>query len=446
MKTIIKNATIINEGARFRGSLLINEPFIERIFRGDLPLGAESSAVRIIDAQGLYLLPGIIDDQVHFREPGLTHKGDLFTESRAALAGGVTSYMDMPNTIPQTLTQDLLRDKYQRAAEVSAVNYSFFMGASNDNLEEVLKTNPATVCGIKVFLGSSTGNMLLDNQETLEELFRQAPALIAVHCEDEAIIRANSEAARRQFGEEIPFSWHPIIRNGEACYASTAKALELAARHGTRLHVFHLSTARETKLFSTGTVQEKKITAEVCVHHLWFSDQDYKQLGSRIKWNPAIKSREDRQGLWEGLLDDRLDVVATDHAPHTLEEKKQTYLKAPSGAPLVQHSLVAMLEKSREGFITPEKVVEKMSHSPALLFRVRKRGFLREGYYADLVLVDPCKPFTVSVENILYKCGWSPFEDTTFSHSVSHTFINGKLAYDGKQVLPGIRGERLLFG
>lgn len=446
MKTLVKNATIINEGARFRGSLLINEPFIERIFRGDLPEGTESSPERIIDAQGLYLLPGVIDDQVHFREPGLTHKGDLFTESRAALAGGVTSFMDMPNTIPQTLTQDLLQDKYNRAAEVSAVNYSFFMGAVNDNLEEVLKTNPSTVCGIKVFLGSSTGNMLLDHQETLEELFRQAPVLIAVHCEDEAIIRVNIEAARRQFGEEIPLSWHPLIRNGEACYASTAKAVELAAKHGTRLHVFHLSTARETKLFSNNPVQEKKITAEVCVHHLWFTDQDYKQLGSRIKWNPAIKSTKDRQGLWEGLLNDRLDVVATDHAPHTLEEKNQPYLKAPSGAPLVQHSLVAMLEKSREGLIPPEKVVEKMSHSPALLFRIRKRGFLREGYYADLVLVDPCKPFTVSQENILYKCRWSPFEGTTFSHSVTHTFINGKLAFDGKQILPGIRGERLLFG
>ncbi len=399
----------------------------------------------IIDARGMYLLPGVIDDQVHFREPGLTHKGDILTESRAAVAGGITSYMDMPNTNPQTVTQKLLDEKYQRAAEISSANYSFFMGATNDNLDEVLRTDPSKVCGIKVFLGSSTGNMLVSDNDVLAGLFRQAPTLVAAHCEDENIIRTNSEMAFLRFGEQVPFSYHPVIRNAEACYLSSAKAVALASRFGTRLHVFHLSTEREMELFQPGKVKDKKITAEVCIHHLWFDDSYYEKMGSLIKWNPAIKTAEDREGLWSALLHDKIDVIATDHAPHTLAEKSNTYFKAPSGGPLVQHSLVAMLEMSRQGKISIEKIVEKMCHSPADLFRIRRRGYLREDYYADLVLVDPRKSWTVSRDNLLYKCRWSPFEGTTFSHSVTHTFVNGELAYHDNRIIPDVRGKRLLF-
>lgn len=446
MRTLIKDATIINEGLRYKGSLLIGGERIERIFPYHLPPGIDLSGVRVIEAENKYLIPGVIDDQVHFREPGLTHKGDIMTESRAAVAGGVTSYMDMPNTIPQTVTQALLEEKYQRATEVSAANYSFFMGVTNDNLEEVLKTDPATVCGIKVFLGSSTGDMLVNNQEVLAELFRQTPMLVAAHCEDETIIQRNIQSAREKFGEQVPFTWHPLIRNEEACYASSSRAVELAEKYGTRLHVFHLSTARETGLFRPGPVREKKITAEVCVHHLWFSDEDYQEMGSRIKWNPAIKGVSDREGLWNALMLDQLDVIATDHAPHTLSEKASSYFRAPSGGPLVQHSLVAMLEMTLRRRITPEKVVQKMCHAPADLFRITERGYLREGYYADLVLVDPGQPFTVAPDNILYKCGWSPFEGVTFRHSVTHTFVNGALAYENGTLDETVRGRRLLFG
>jgi dihydroorotase len=445
-RILIKNAVIINEGTRFKGSLLIENERIKKIYHSSLNDESEIRGAAIIEAEGLFLLPGVIDDQVHFREPGLTHKGDIYTESRAAVAGGVTSFMDMPNTQPQTVTQKLLAEKYQRAAEVSAANFSFLMGATNDNLEEVLKTDPEKVCGIKIFMGSSTGNMLVDNSEVLSELFRHAPALIAVHCEEESIIHANIEKARSQFGEEVPVSYHSVIRSAEACYRSTEKAVELARRFSTRLHVFHLSTAREMELFESGNLNDKKITAEVCIHHLWFTEMDYERLGTLLKWNPSVKSVEDREGLWSALISDKIDVVATDHAPHTLEEKNNSYFKAPSGGPMVQHSLVAMLEMSKSGKITIDKVVEKMCHAPADLFRIKKRGYLREGYYADLVLVDPNKNWTVSKENILYKCGWSPFEGVTFSHSVTHTFVNGRLAWYQNQIIPGVRGMRLLFG
>ena len=445
-RILIKDAILINENRRFQGNLLIEDDLIKGIYPGTVPADLDLQNVSVVHAAGHYLLPGVIDDQVHFREPGLTHKGDISSESRAAVAGGVTSYMEMPNTNPQTTTQKLLEEKYQRAAEVSAANYSFLMGTTNDNLDEVLKTNPETVCGIKIFLGASTGNMLVNNQNTLVELFKHAPTLIAVHCEDEAVIKANLEKVRSRFGEQIPFSYHPVIRDAEACYRSSSKAVELASQYGTRLHVFHVSTAREMELFRSGRIQDKLITSEVCVHHLWFSDQDYERLGSRIKWNPAIKSETDREALWSALLSNKIDVVATDHAPHTLEEKSNLYLKAPSGGPLVQHSLVAMLEKSKNGSITVEKVVAKMCHAPADLFRIRKRGYLREGYYADLVLVNPDKPWTVTKENILYKCGWSPLEGETFHHTVTHTYVNGDLAWHDNLINPEVRGKRLLFG
>lgn len=445
MKKLIKNAILINEGLKFRGSLVISGERIEKIIRGDLPAEMDEREIKVYHAEGLYLIPGAIDDQVHFREPGLTHKGDIFTESRAAVAGGVTSFMEMPNTSPPATTQKLLEEKYERAAQVSAANYSFLIGATNDNLGEVLKTDPAKVCGIKVFLGSSTGTLLVDNSQTLEILFKNAPLLIAAHCEDDAIIRKNMEWARSLYGEEVPSRLHPLIRSEEACYRSTASAVDLAIRTGARLHVFHLSTSREMELFHPGNVKDKLVTAEVCVHHLWFDDRDYEKLGSRIKWNPAIKTARDREALWKALLDDRLDVVATDHAPHTLEEKNNSYWKAPSGGPLVQHSLVAMFEAGRQNRISPERIVEKMSHAPADLFRIRDRGYLREGYFADLVLIDPEKSWTVSQDNILYKCGWSPFEGYTFSHAVTHTFVNGELAYHNGLINPEVRGKRLLF-
>ncbi len=399
----------------------------------------------MIDASGLLLIPGVIDDQVHFREPGLTHKGEIATESRAAVAGGVTTYMEMPNTVPQAVTQEELEKKYARAAEVSAANYSFYMGATNDNLNEVLKTDPSKVCGIKVFMGSSTGNMLVDDDETLSGIFKNAPTLVATHCEDEATIKKNTEIARQRYGENVPISRHCHIRNDEACYKSSSKAIELASKFDTRLHILHLSSAKEMSLFSPGKVTDKKITAEVCVHHLWFDERDYIEKGTRIKWNPSIKCTSDKEALWEALLADKLDVIATDHAPHTLEEKNNSYFKAPSGGPLVQHSLVAMLEMSRKGFISVEKVIQKMCHAPADLFRVEKRGYIREGYFADLVLIDPNESWMVSTANILYKCGWSPFEGTKFSYKVASTFVNGQLVFDGKEIVPGIKGKRLSF-
>ncbi len=445
MKTLIKNARIINEGKIFDGAVLIEDEFISKIIEGsDIQADSIKDTI-VIDAAGKYLIPGAIDDQVHFREPGLTHKGEIATESRAAVAGGVTSFMEMPNTNPQAVTQELLEEKYKRAAEVSAANYSFFMGATNNNLDEVLKTDGSNVCGIKIFMGSSTGNMLVDNEEVLSEIFRNTRLLVATHCEDEPTIIRNTAKYREIYGEFVPISAHPKIRSAEACYKSSSKAVELATKFGTRLHVLHISTAEEMKLFNAGPVANKHITAEVCVHHLWFDEHDYISKGTLIKWNPAIKSPEDKAALWEALRADKIDVVATDHAPHTLQEKEHSYFKAPSGGPLVQHSLPAMLEMSKKGMISAPRVVEKMCHAPADLFRIDRRGYIREGYYADLVLVDPASSWVVSPENILYKCGWSPFEGTQFSHQVTHTFVNGDLVYTNGQVIPGKIGKRLVF-
>ena len=442
MKTLIKNAQIVNENQIFKGDLLIENDLILKI-GNDI---SEDTAHRVIDADGKYLLPGVIDDQVHFREPGLTHKGDIESESRAAIAGGVTSFIEQPNTVPNAVTQQLLEEKYKIAAEKSLANYSFMMGGTNDNLEEVLKTNPRNVAGIKLFLGSSTGNMLVDNPETLENIFSKTKMLIAVHCEDEATIRANTEKYRKEFGDDIPMKFHHLIRSEEACYISSSKAVELAEKTGARLHVFHVSTAKETELFRNDIpLKDKKITAEVCVHHLTFTDVDYETKGTLIKWNPAVKTQKDKDGLWKALLDDRIDVIATDHAPHTWEEKQNVYTKAPSGGPLVQHSLVLMIENFKNGKITLEKIVEKMCHNPAILFQIEKRGFIREGYKADVVLVDLNDNSTVTKENILYKCGWSPFEGSVFHSKITHTFVNGNLVYENGEIADEKFGERLLF-
>ena len=445
MKTLIKNATIINEGLKYTGSVLIEGEKIEKVFPHILPADFDYNEVEVVDATGLYLIPGVIDDQVHFREPGLTHKGEIATESKAAVVGGVTTFMEMPNTNPQAVTQELLQQKYDRAAQVSAANYSFYMGATNTNLDEVLKTDPSKVCGIKVFMGSSTGNMLVDDETVLSEIFRNAPTLVATHCEDEATIQKNTEIARNRYGENVPISRHAYIRSDEACYVSSSKAVNLASKFDTRLHILHLSTAKEMALFSAGKPNGKNITAEVCVHHLWFDESDYIKYGTRIKWNPSIKTEKDKVALWEALLSDKIDVIATDHAPHTLDEKTNTYFKAPSGGPLVQHSLVAMLEMSKRGFITPEKVIQKMCHAPADLFRVEKRGYIREGYFADLVLIDPNKNWVVSPENILYKCGWSPFEGTEFSHKIVSTFVNGANIYKNGEVKVADSAQRISF-
>lgn len=442
MNYILRNGLIINEGKRFYGDIFIKNGIIEQI---GTSLSITSDATEI-NLEGKYVLPGCIDDQVHFREPGLTHKGTIATESRAAVAGGITSFMEMPNTVPNALTQELLEDKYQIAAQNSIANYSFFMGASNENLEEVLKTNHENVCGVKIFMGSSTGNMLVDREATLEGLFSRVEMLIATHCEDEATVRANLEKYKAEYGEDIPVEMHPIIRSTEACYLSSSMAVRLAKKHGTRLHILHISTAKETSLFENNIpLAQKKITAEACVHHLWFSDEDYKTKGNFIKWNPAVKTSADRDGIWEALLDDRIDVLATDHAPHTLEEKSKNYLNAPSGGPLVQHALIALLEKAKQGKISIEKVVEKMAHAPSVLFRIKDRGYIREGYKADIVVVDPNKSTVVSKENILYKCGWSPFEGEVFSHSIDTTFVNGKIVYNDNKIQEVGTGERLLF-
>ena len=442
MKILIKNAKIVNENQIFESDLLIENGLISKIGKNI----SEEGVDKIIDASGKYLLPGIIDDQVHFREPGLTHKGDIESESRAAIAGGVTSFIEQPNTVPNAVTQELLEEKYKIASEKSYANYSFMMGGTNDNLDEILKTNPKNVAGIKLFLGSSTGNMLVDNPETLENIFSKTKMLIAVHCEDEATIRRNTEIYKEKFGDDIPMKYHHLIRSEEACYLSSSKAVELAKKTGARLHIFHVSTAKETELFQNNIpLKDKKITSEVCVHHLTFTDKDYDTKGTLIKWNPAVKTENDKNGLWKALLDDRIDVVATDHAPHTWEEKQNVYTKAPSGAPLVQHSLVAMIEHFKNGKISLEKIVEKMCHNPAILFQVEKRGFIKEGFKADLVLVDLNDEFTVSKENILYKCGWSPLEETTFHSKVTHTFVNGFLAYENGKISEEKRGERLLF-
>ena len=440
--TLIKNARIVNENTIFLGDVLIENEIIKEI-------ASEIKAtdnVEVINADGKYLIPGFIDDQVHFREPGLTHKANIATESRAAVAGGITTFIEMPNTVPQATTQDLLEDKFKIAANDSYANYSFMFGGTNDNLEELLKTDPKKVAGIKLFLGSSTGNMLVDNEEILEKIFSSTKMIISVHCEDEATIRKNTAEFVEKYGDDIPVKYHPIIRSEEACYLSSSKAIELAKKTGARLHIFHVSTAKETALFRNDIpLKDKQITSEVCIHHLWFSDKDYEEKGTHIKWNPAVKTEKDRLGLWEALLDDRIDVLATDHAPHTLEEKTNVYTKAPSGGPLVQHAVTAVLEKVKEGVISIEKAVEKMSHNPAILFQIEKRGFIKEGYYADLVLIDTNKPQTVSKDNILYKCGWSPFEGTTFSSTITQTFINGNLIYDNGVFNDDIKGKRLTF-
>ena len=438
---LIKSATIVNENKQYVSDLLVKDGLIERI-----DSNIDVQADQTINAEGLHLFPGCIDDQVHFREPGLTHKADIRTESRAAVAGGITSFMEMPNTVPNTLTQELLQQKYEIASLNSLANYSFFMGASNDNIEEVLKTDTKNVCGVKVFMGSSTGNMLVDNPTTLENIFSKSPMLVAVHCEDEATIKANLAHYRELLGDDIPVRLHPKIRSEEACYLSSSMAVELAKKHNTRLHILHISTEKETHLFSNDiALKNKRITAEACVHHLWFTDKDYDTKGNFIKWNPAVKTEADRDGILKAVLDGRIDVIATDHAPHTLEEKSQPYLQAPSGGPLVQHALPAILELYHHGKITLEQVAEKMAHNVAICFQIDKRGYVREGYWADLVLVDLNNPWNVNKSNILYKCGWSPFEESTFRSKIMHTLVSGNLAYSNGSIIEGKFGSRLNF-
>ena len=440
---LIKNARIVNEGSVFEGDVLIENEIIRQIANN---ISAKSSDCIIIDAEGSFLIPGVIDDQVHFREPGLTHKGDIASESKAAVAGGITSYIEQPNTVPNAVTQELLEDKYQIASKTSHANYSFMMGGTNDNLEEILKTNPKNVAGLKLFLGSSTGDMLVDSSASLEKIFSNTKLLIAVHSEDETIVKNNLAKFKEIYGNDIPVTKHPEIRSVAACYESTVKVIELAKKTGARLHVFHISTAKELDLFTNKMPLEKKqITAEVCIHHLWFTDADYETKGSLIKWNPAVKTQEDKDALWKALLDDRIDVIATDHAPHTLEEKSNPYTTCPSGGPLVQHALVAMMEYYFKGKISIEKIVEKMCHNPAKIFKIENRGFIKEGYFADLVLVNPHMPWNVKKENIIAKCGWSPFEGVSFKSRVTHTFVNGKLAYANGKVKDIIAGERLTF-
>lgn len=440
---LIHKATIINEGISFVGSVLIENDRISEIYKDEVPSEILNRAT-IIDAKDKWLLPGAIDDQVHFREPGLTHKGDISSESRAAIAGGVTSFMEMPNTKPQTTTIDLLEQKFELGAEKAYANYSFYMGATNDNIAELKKVNPKEVCGVKVFMGSSTGNMLVDDKKVLQSIFAEIDMLIATHCEKEEIIRENIAKYKAEFGENVPIQYHPLIRNTEACYRSSAEAVELADKYQTRLHILHLSTEKEISLFDIKPLSEKKITGEVCVHHLWFSDEDYSKYGTLIKWNPAVKTKQDREALMQGLLKDKLDVIATDHAPHLLEEKQGDALKAASGGPLVQHSLQMMLELAKKGKITKEQVVNKMCHAPATMFKIQKRGYIRKDYFADLVLVNPNKSYIVDQSNILYKCKWSPLEGEALSTTIEKTFLNGKLAFDNG-VLNDIKGERLLF-
>lgn len=440
-RVLIKNATLVNEGSRWEGDLLVEGGIIAKT-------GSDLShpKAKVVDAKGRFLLPGAIDDQVHFREPGLTHKGDIASESRAALAGGITSYMEQPNTVPQTTTIEKLESKFQLASNTSYANYSFLFGGTNDNLEELKKLDKYACSGVKLFLGSSTGNMLVDDEQVLEKIFLNTEMVISAHCEDETTIRKNLAEYHQRYGDDIPVSCHPEIRSAQACYLSSSKAIALAQKTGARLHVFHLSTAIETALLRNDLpLEQKKITAEACIHHLWFSDADYEDKGTLIKWNPAIKTAADRDQLWQALRDNRIDVVATDHAPHTLEEKQNLYSNAPSGGPLVQHAMPAMLEKSLEGAISIEQMVTKMCHNPAILFQVEKRGFLREGYYADLVLVDTNRPWRVEKANIVYKCGWSPFEGQTFRSQVTHTFVNGHLAYEAGTFSKLRNAARLTF-
>ncbi len=439
--TLIKAATIVNEGKIIYADILISNGRIEKI----APEISTSADIEV-NAEGLHAFPGLIDDQVHFREPGLTYKADIWHESRAAVAGGTTSFMEMPNTVPNTLTQQLLQDKYDIAAKQSLANYSFYMGAANDNLDEVLRTNPRDVCGIKVFMGSSTGNMLVDDEQTLEGIFSSSPMLIATHCEDEATIRQNLSWYKETYGDAVTTDMHPLIRSAEACYISSSRAVSLAKKHGSRLHVLHISTARETDLFEPDApLAEKRITAEACIHHLWFSDADYAEKGNFIKWNPAVKTSEDREGILHAVLDGRIDVIATDHAPHSLAEKTQPYLQAPSGGPLVQHALLALLDMHREGKLTLEQLVQKTAHNTAVCFQLDGRGFIREGYWADLVLVDLNRPYMVDKRNILSKCGWSPFEGHTFTSTIMHTYVSGKLVYTDGRIVEDGNAQRLLF-
>lgn len=442
MKTLIRNASIVNENKISKGSVLIDGQFIAKIGQEDSSWKADKE----INAEGKYLLPGCIDDQVHFREPGLTHKADIYTESKAAIAGGITSFMEMPNTVPNTLTQQLLEEKYKIASEKSLANFSFYMGASNDNIDEVLKTNPRNVCGIKIFMGSSTGNMLVDKTETLESIFSKCKMLITVHCEDEETIRTNSNIYKEKYGENVPIEFHPLIRSEEACYKSSSFAVDLARKYNTRLHILHISTEKELGLFDNKIpLKQKRITSEACVHHLWFTDEDYKTKGTLIKWNPAVKKRKDRDAILKAVIENKIDVIATDHAPHTIEEKKQSYFKAPSGGPLVQHALVAMLELHHQKKISLEKIVEKTSHAVADCFQMEKRGYIREGYFADLVLIDLNSPWNVDKTNILYKCSWSPFEGQKFNSKVTHTIVNGHLVYENGNFDESQKGNRLLF-
>ena len=447
-RILISGATIVNENRVFEGSVLIRDGLIEGVFHRDDPeVPVEDwENIEIIDARGLHLFPGVIDDQVHFREPGLTQKGDIYSESRAAVAGGVTSYMDMPNTDPKAVKLDILEEKYRIASRRSLANYSFFLGATNDNFSEIAKADSRRICGLKVFLGASTGNMLVNDPEALEKIFRDSKLLVAIHSEDEGIIRKNLDAFLEKYGENIPVEAHPLIRSEEACYVSTEKAVNLARKYNTRLHILHLSTAKELELLDTGVPLEKKrITAEVCVHHLWFNDQDYKEKGTLIKWNPAIKTEHDRNALFEALKSGAIDIIATDHAPHLREEKLNPYRSCPSGAPLVQHSLVAMLEFYHRKKISLDKIVSKMAHAPALLYRIKNRGYIRKGYFADLVLVDLRDPWKVEASNILCKCGWSPFEGVTFTSKVKHTFVNGNHVYRNGRFSENLMGKRLEF-
>lgn len=442
MQTIIHNATLVNEGRQFVSDIFLRNGIIERI---DPSINVKHK-VDEIKGDGLILMPGVIDDQVHFREPGLTHKGNIASESAAAVAGGITSFMEMPNTIPNTLTQQLLEEKYLLAQKKSWANYSFYMGAGNNNLNEVLKTNPENVCGVKIFMGSSTGDMLVDNPVTLEDIFSQSPMLIATHCEDEQTIRQNTEKYKSLYGDKLNASHHPLIRSEEACYLSSSFAVNLAKTHNTRLHILHISTARETELFNNNIpLKDKRITSEACIHHLWFDDNDYAAKGNFIKWNPAIKTQADKESILKALLDNKIDVIATDHAPHTLEEKQRTYSEAPSGGPLVQHALVAMLEFYHQKKISLEQIVNKMCHSPAICFRIKNRGFIREGFAADIVLADLQSKWTVNRSNILYKCGWSPFEEITFNSKIKYTFVNGVAVYQDGQLQHQGSGQRLLF-
>lgn len=439
-RKLIVNGRIVNRGKVFDGDILLNGMYIEKIDKQISDPQAD-----VIDASGNYILPGIIDDQVHFREPGLTHKADLFTESRAAVAGGITSFMEMPNTVPNTVTNALLQQKFKLASEKSLANYSFYLGATNDNLEEILQIDPAKVCGIKIFMGSSTGNMLVDDLDSLEAIFRNAPVLIATHCEDEETIRRNTEKFKAEYGEKVPVRYHPEIRSVEACYKSSSLAVSLARKFGARLHVLHISTENELSLFEIGEVHKKHITAEACIHHLWFTSEDYDNKGTLIKWNPAVKQKSDRTALRQAVKEGRIDIIATDHAPHTFAEKNSTYFRAPSGGPLVQHGLMAMMELCQEEILDITTIVTRMAHNPAVIYQIDRRGFLDEGFYADIVIVNPNKGYKVSKENLLYKCKWSPFEEVRFQSRIDKTFVCGRLVYDGENVIESGRGMQLEF-